>query len=193
MKKVLRVGIFSVICIALIVGYFYYLTSRNSAISNTREDISEVQAILDKDFVNDYPPTPRATVKWYNRIITALYSQDYSDEEFAAMASQIRCLLDDDLLELNPEDIYINSLERDVLDYRNRSKVIVNSEVCSTDEVEYKTIKGERVAYVSAYYFTREGSTYDRTYQDFCLRKDSDGNWKILTFKLSKKDDTNEF
>ncbi len=194
MKKVIRIGIAVVCMAALVLGYYYYISNRNDNNKlNQDVELSEVQAIIDKDFTKEYPPSPRAVVKWYNRIITAYYAEDFDDNELSMMADQARMLLDDELLAVNPKESYIASLKMEIEDYHNRNKVIASSSVCDTAEVEYKKVKGDECAYVSAYYFIREGSSYTRTYEDYCLRKDSDGNWKILTWKLSAEDDTNEF
>lgn len=194
MKKVIRIGICCVVMVALVLGYYYYISTKNDNSMNTSKDeLSEVQAIIDKDFTSSYPASPRAVVKWYNRIISAYYSQEYSQEEFEAMADQARLLLDNELLELNPKEQYVNNLSAEIADYKNRSKIIASSNVCNTAEVEYKTVKGDKCAFVSAYYFIREGSSYTRTYEDYCLRKDADGHWKILTWRLSPGDFTNEF
>lgn len=194
MKKALRIGIAVICMVSLVVGYYFHLSHRNSQVkSEDKVEVSEVQSILTKDFVNDYPATPRSVVKWYNRIITAYYSQDYSDEEFEKMADAARSLLDEELLEVNPRDRYIVALSSEIEDFKNRKRVIVSSSVSDSKEVEYKTVNGHECAYVSTYYFIREGSSYERTYEDFCLRKDSDGRWKILTWRLSQEDRSNEF
>lgn len=188
MKKAIRIGIVSICCIAIIVGYYYYLSVRSAATASSNQvELSEVEYILSKDFNKDYPATPRAVVKMYNRIITALYAQEYTDKEFEQIADQLRMLLDEDLLGFNPRDMYIKNLSNEVTEYHNRNKVILNSSVCDTNDVTYATVKGDECAYVSAYYFTREASSFARTYEDFCLRKDDSGKWKILTFKLSEK------
>lgn len=188
MKKAIRIGIVSICCIAIIVGYYYYLSVRNAATATKDNvELSEVEYIISKDFTKDYPATPRAVVKMYNRIITALYSQEYTDDEFEQIADQLRMLLDEDLLGFNPRDAYIKNLRNEVTEYHNRNKVILNSSVSETNDVRYATVKGYECAYVSAYYFTREASSFARTYEDFCLRKSSDGKWKILTFKLSEQ------
>lgn len=194
MKRVLRIGVAIICMVTLVVGYYSYLSHRNAE-SKTQEatELSEVTSILSKDFENDYPVTPRAVLKWYNRIIAAYYSEEYSDEELVAMADQARCLLDDDLLALNSRDRYLVALKADISDYKDRNRMIVSSTVSDTKEVEYKTVNGYECAYISAYYFIREGSTYDRTYEDFCLRKDENGKWKILSWQLSQEDDTNGF
>ena len=194
MKKFVRISIAVICMVSLVVGYYNYLSRRNDSVkADDVVEISEVQSIINKDFLNDYPVTPRAVVKWYNRIISAYYSQDYTEEELTQMADQCRLLFDDELLAVNPRDRYLLALNADIDNYHERNRVIVSTEVSSTSEVEYKTVNGSECAFLSSYYFVREGSSYDRTYEDFCLRKDKDGKWKILTFKLSPKDDTNGF
>ena len=194
MKKVLRITAAVILMAACIVGYYGYLSNRNASVkAEDNVTLSEIEAIVTKDFSTDYPSTPRSVIKWYNRMITALYAEDYDEDQFQIVADQLREVLDDELLQYNPRDQYVSALRSDVTYYKNRNRVIVNSDVSDTNEVRYDTVKGDSVAFVSAYYFIREGSSYDRTYQDYCLRQDSHGRWKILTFKLSDKDDTNDF
>ena len=194
MKKVLRIGIAIICMVSLIVGYYTYLSRRNDATSSQDNvELSEVQAIISKNFVKDYPATPRAVVKWYNRIITAYYSEEYTQGELEKMADQARMLMDDELLQYNPKDTYLASLSLEIEDYRNRSRTIVSSSVSDSNEVQYKKVNGNDCAFLSTYYFIREGSSYDRTYEDFCLRKDANGNWKILTWRLSTEDEINGY
>ncbi|MCR4693973.1 MAG: hypothetical protein K5773_01450 [Pseudobutyrivibrio sp.] len=189
MKKVLRIGIAVICMVALVVGYYAYLSHRNDQVNaDDNVELSEVQAILSKDFQKDYPVTARSVVKWYNRIIKAYYDQEYSDEELEAMADQARCLLDDELLSYNPKDVYLSSLKLEIADYKNRKRTIVSSSVSDSKEVQYKTVKGDECAFVQTYYFVREGSSYTRTYEEFCLRKDENGDWKILAWQLSSED-----
>lgn len=194
MKKVLRIGIAVICMVSLVVGYYAYLSRRNDSVSaDDSVELSEVQAIISKDFDKNYPATPRAVVKWYNRIITAYYAEEFTQEELEQMADQARKLMDDELLQYNPKDTYVASLNLEIEDYHNRQRVIVSSSVSESGEVQYKKINGYECAFVSAYYFVREGSSYTRTYEDFCLRKDSDGNWKILTWRLSTEDEINGY
>ena len=194
MKKVLRIGIAVICMVSLVVGYYAYLSRRNDSVSaDDSVELSEVQAIISKDFDKNYPATPRAVVKWYNRIITAYYAEEFTQEELEQMADQTRKLMDDELLQYNPKDTYVASLNLEIEDYHNRQRVIVSSSVSESGEVQYKKINGYECAFVSAYYFVREGSSYTRTYEDFCLRKDSDGNWKILTWRLSTEDEINGY
>jgi hypothetical protein len=180
--------------VSLVVGYYAYLSRRNdTAKVDNNVELSEVQAITSKNFTKDYPATPRAVVKWYNRIITAYYAEEFSQGELEKMADQARMLMDDELLQYNPRDTYIASLNMEIEDYHNRQRTIVSSTVSDSNEVRYKKVNGYDCAFLSTYYFVREGSSYTRTYEDFCLRKDSDGNWKILTWRLSTEDEINGY
>ena len=194
MKKVIRIGIAIICMVSLVVGYYTYLSRRNDAVTTQDNvELSEVQAIISKNFKNEYPATPRSVVKWYNRIITAYYSEDFSQDELEKMADQARMLMDEELLQYNPRDTYLASLSLEIEDFHNRSRTIVSSTVSDSNEVQYKKVNGHDCAFLSTYYFIREGSSYDRTYEDFCLRKDSNGNWKILTWRLSTEDEINGY
>ena len=166
------------------------MSRRNDATSaDDAVELSEVQAIISRDFNKDYPATPRAVVKWYNRIITAYYNEEFDQGQLEQMADKARMLMDDELLKYNPKDTYVASLTLEIEDYHNRSRTIVQSTVSDSNEVQYKKVNGYECAFLSTYYFIREGSSYTRTYEDFCLRKDSNGNWKILTWRLSPEGD----
>ena len=194
MRKVLRIGIAVICMVSLVVGYYAYLSRRNDSVStNDNVELSEVQAIISKNFNKEYPATPRSVVKWYNRIITAYYNEEYTQEELEQMADKARMLMDDELLKYNPKDTYLASLTLEIEDYHNRSRTIVSSTVSDSNEVQYKKVNGYDCAFLNTYYFVREGSSYTRTYEDFCLRKDSSGNWKILTWRLSTEDEINGY
>ena len=89
MKKAIRIVIAIICMVSLVVGYYAYLSRRNDSTSaESNVELSEVQAIVSKNFTKEYPATPRAVVKWYNRIITAYYAEEYSQEELEKMAEQ---------------------------------------------------------------------------------------------------------
>ena len=189
MKKAFRIGISIVICVGLVCGYYYYLSHKNEKSAEDAQDkTTEVEKIIERDFDKNYPKTPREVVKWYNRIITAFYGEEYTDEELEKMADQARSLMDDELLSYNPRDTYLKSLKADIEDYKTRDKIIVQSLVSDSNDITYATVDGDYCAYVDAYYFSREASDYSRTYEEFVLRRDDEGHWKILSFRLTEGD-----
>ena len=193
MKTALRIGVTIIVCAAIVLGYYYYLSRKNDKQSSEQSDeMSEVDKIVSRDFAGNYPSSPREVVKWYNRIITAYYREKYSDEELEKMAGQAQMLMDEELLKYNDKNTYLTSLKADIENYKNRKREIVQSRVCDSNDIRYDTVKGFSCAYVNTYYFVKEGSSYTRSYQEFVLRKDKEGNWKILTFRLTQGDTEGE-
>lgn len=184
MKKV-RLIIIAIACVCLIcAGYFFF--SQNNAVSE--EDLTEVEKVLVKDLKKDYPKTPREVVKFYNRIIKCYYSEDLSDKDLEDMVDQMLYLLDEDLILVNPRDEYYKSVVSDIEQYKKEKKQIVSTDVCDSNDVTYiDDVKDgsdevDKLAYVNTSYFINTDGKFTNTYQQFVLRQDEDGHWKILTF-----------
>lgn len=190
MKNVVRIVVLSICFAVLIVGYYFYLSRRDGVMKEemSLEPESELSKVLAKDFSKQYPETPRSVIKWYNRIIMLYYDKDTTDDDVEKLCDQAMMLFDADLLQANPREFYLANVRADITEYRDRGREIRQSSVQSSGDVEYKTIKDRDYAYVIAYYFTKEGSNYTRTYQKFALRKDEMGKWKILAFELTDED-----
>ena len=182
MKKNGQKIIFAVVCVVIIVGLFWYTAAKKGNSAGNNDDLTEVEKVITKNLEKNYPETPREVVKFYNRIITCFYDEEYTDDELYELGDQARLLMDDELLENNSRDDYFKSLKADIEDYHDKSKKIESSSVCSSDEVKYQKIDGDDCAYVTASYFVNENKSYTRTNQTYVLRKDKDGKWKILVF-----------
>ena len=184
MKKYIKVIVLSIVCIGIIVGYYYYLTYRDKKDIENSTELTKVGEVLAKDLEKDYPPTPREVIKFYDKILKCYYNEEYEQEELEEMADQARLLMDEELLKKNPKDQYMLMLEADIKDYKDNERKLVDTTVCDSKEVEYKKVDGRECAYVVSRYFVREGNTYSNSSQKYVLRKDEDGNWKILGFKM---------
>lgn len=184
MKKV-RLIIIAIACICLICGGYFFF-SQNNAVSE--DELTEVEKVLVKDLKKDYPKTPREVVKFYNRIIKCYYSEDLSDKDLEDMVDQMLYLLDEDLLLVNPRDEYYKSVLSDIEEYEEKNKYVVSTDVCDSNDVTYvDDVKDgsdevDKLAYVNASYFINTDGKFTNTYQQFVLRQDEDGRWKILTF-----------
>lgn len=192
MKKKARVTVLSVICIAAVLGGYLYLTLHRRASVEDAADLTKIQEIITKDLDQKYPATPREVVKLYNRIITCYYDEEYTQDELYDLGDQARKLFDAELLDNNPRDQYFEDLQNEIKDYKERSKTIVSSTVSKSNDVKYETVDGDECAYVTSSYFIQEKKSYSRTYQMYVLRKDEDGNWKILVFYKVEGDSSDE-
>ena len=75
----------------------------------------------------------------------------------------------------------------------NAEKQITVATVCGSADVVNKKVKGEDCAYVTSSYFMKEANkSYARTVQEYVLRQNEDGDWKIIGFYLKEGDSENE-
>lgn len=192
MKKKIGLAVAAVVCVGLVVGLFYLFSNQRRTSVEDITELTEVQKLITENLEKNYPARPREVVKLYNRIITCFYGEDYTDEELEALGDQARMLFDDELLANNPRDEYFAALRAEIEEYRERTKEIVNSSVCASNDVKFQVVDGDECAYVTATYFISEDKEYSRTHHMYVLRKDEDGKWKILVFYQIEGDTSDE-
>lgn len=183
MKQV-RVAIAGVACVALLVGFYYFLSHRTQPGAEEKVEITEITKVTTKNLDTSYPATPREVIKFYNRVLGCVYNDEYTEEEFDKLAEQIWTVMDTDLQEANPLDQYRETLWADAEAYHAQKRVIATMSVCDSSDVELKKVGGRECAYVTASYFLQSDKSFYRTNQQYVLRKDSDGKWKIYGFAL---------
>lgn len=181
MKKT-RIVILAIVIVAAICTAFYIVNNNSKKESAKEAGLTEIQKITTRNMEKDYPATPREVIKFYNRIVKCYYGRQYSDDELEQLADQALSMFDDDLLKKNQKESYIESVKSDAAQYEEDNKSISQTDVCDSNDVKYMTDNGDDIAYVTASYFIKNGSSYTKTYQEYVLRKDGDGDWKILTF-----------
>ncbi|MBR2046539.1 MAG: hypothetical protein IJ958_10485 [Agathobacter sp.] len=183
--KNLKYVIIGIACICLICVGFYFFSQEHAT---TEKDLTEVEKVMVRKLDENYPKTPREVVKFYNRIISCYYGEELTEEQLNKLVDQMMCLLDEDLLIVNPRDEYYNSIVADIELYKKANKSVVSTDVCDSNEVKYVddvkegTSEVDKIAYVDASYFVNEDGDFVYSYQQFVLRQDDDGRWKIITF-----------
>lgn len=180
MKKTYMIVI-AILCIGLIVGGYVFWMKQSEKPSGDVE-LTAAQKLITKDLEKAYPATPREVVKVYNEIITCFYKEEYTEDELEALGDQARLLMDAELLGNNPRDEYFKKLKAEIADYKRDERVIISYNLCSSNEVQFVTVDERECAYVKTSYFIKDKTGHSRTYQMYVVRKDDDGNWKILVF-----------
>lgn len=178
-KKNLSAIIAVVVCAALCIGYYYYLSNRDSG---KEKNLTEVEQVITKSLDKSYPKTAREVIKFYNRIVKCYYNEEYTDKQLEQLADQARALMDEELLERNPKADYMKSLKKEIEEYKEEGKKIASISMDITNEIDYKKVKGDECAYVDVNYFVKGDDDSVRAAQTYILRKDADGKWKILGF-----------
>lgn len=189
MKKNVRVIIIAVLCIGLICGGFY-LFSQNLD-SGNEDELTDVQKVLVKDLEKNYPKTPREVVKLYNKIVACYHDANTTDEQIGELVDQMMCLFDKDLIAKNSRNEYYAAVVADIELYKQSKKTIVNISICNTNEVDYVTDdrNDDQLAFVNTDYFVNTDGQFSYSYLRVGLRKDADGNWKIVGVTLREVED----
>lgn len=190
-KRIIATVVGMCILAAVVISAFYILTKRQDKSSESVAG-SETEKIIAKDLKNNYPGTPREVLKIYSRITKCIYNETVSQEQLKQLAGQIRVLFDEELLSANPENEYMEDLQSEVNEYKEQKKSIVSYVVQKSSSVNKSTVEGKEYATILATYMVKEKNSYVKSYEEFILRQDDKGRWKILGFRLLKPEEVDD-
>lgn len=179
--KNLKKIIIGLVMVVLVVGYYFYLSNKPMTPQPVVSANEEVAKLINRNLEGAYyPQFPADVVKFYSRIMQAYYSDNVTDKEVRALGSQARKLFDTELLAKNPEEEFYKKLEADVEEYHKLERIIPDFTVESAADIKPFTFQQETYAKVLATYLVREKGSIATIYQEYTLRKDKSGYWKIL-------------
>ena len=184
--------VIAIACIALICGGFYFMLSNGDG--NQEKELTEAEKVITKDLDNNYPKTPREVIKLYNRILMCYYDKETTDEQLEDLADQMMKILDEELLLANDKETYYASVLAEVARYEKEGKVLVEADVCDSNDVKIITDKDkdDEIAYVTASYLVRESGNVYRDHQEHVLRKDGKGRWKLVVSRQIEGEDSDD-
>lgn len=173
------------VLIVAVVGYYCYLVNRSNRRVEERT-LTTVENILLRDLENNYPPTPKEVIRYYNDIIKCFYNEECSQEQLEELALKARGLYDQELLDHNAWDTYIFNLEAEIQDFKNNNRKISNISLAASTDVDEFTKDGYKFAKIRCGYNILQGRDASSTIQVYLLRKDGDGHWKIYGWDLAE-------
>lgn len=179
------IGGLGVVCV-LIFGIYLAmnLKSDDSVFEKDSQKNTEAQNILAKDVERNYPATVREVVRLYSRISKCYYNEAISEEEFTQLAQLQRNLFDEEFLEHNPWDTFIESLANEVIAAKTNKETMMHYVVQKQSSVKEWDADEMHYAKIIACY-TMKGEDYTKTYEEFLLREDASGRWKIVGWRLT--------
>ncbi|MBE5949742.1 MAG: hypothetical protein E7261_12085 [Lachnospiraceae bacterium] len=206
MKK-FRTGLLIVLFLVAGLLFYAYLSDKDGTDQEVTKEATEISKLLSKDLTKEYPETPREIVKLYSRITVCFYDEEHTDEEIGKLADMSLMLFDNELLEKNPKNEYLVNLKAVIDEYASTEKIITDYTVQSSNMIDKYTVDGVDYAKVRVMYSMRDFKLledkdtgflsgcgtgarknkeyrYYTTYEDFLLRKDENGKWKILVWQV---------
>lgn len=182
--------IIMLIMLALVLGYYAYLSNRSTKEKEEEVVISAVQEVLLRDMERNYPPTPKEVIKYYSELTQCFYNQELTEEDLKALGNRAKEMYDEDLAVNQPEESYFSNLQFDIDSFHERQLTIVSFSTSSSTDVEEFTQDGRKWARLYCIYNLRQGSEMLSTQEVFLLRKDEEGHWKIYGWDLANAVET---
>lgn len=179
-----------IVLIVMVISYYFHLSNKTMP-DRTEESaqISVVQSLLLDNIETHYPPSPKEVVKYYCEITKAFYNETYTDQELTELALKITELYDEELLANNAEEQYLIDIKTDIQSFRQQKCTISSYTTSSSVDVDYFRADGFEFAKLYCMFTLRQGTELRYTTEQFLLRKDASGHWKIYGWKLADPDE----
>ncbi len=188
-KNTIVTVIVMIVVAAVIVGGYFFISARKNADNyEGGKDKTEVDSLLEKNLDTGYPVTAREVVKFYSRILKSYYNEVLTEDQLGRLLDQMRRLFDDELLAENPRETHLADLKEEINDFAARKCTITSYQVEQAGNIITWSDEGKDYSRVIASYTEKEDNDYLKVYEEFILRKDVFGKWKILGWRLTDKD-----
>ncbi len=187
-KKVAKLAGSLCLVVVLVLAVFLLLNQRedDSTFSKDGKKSTEAQNILAKDVDRNYPATVREVVRLFSRISQCYHNQAISEDEFKALAEMQRKLFDEEFLENNPSETFVNNLSAEIEAAKAREYTMIGWRVQKQSSVEtWQDGDNSFASIVACYTMSDKSAGYTKTYEEFLLREDENDRWKIVGWRLT--------
>mgnify|MGYP006989190189 CR=1 FL=1 len=185
-----RSGIISLVVLfvvlaAIVASYAFHINRKAAQDAEKVVESTAVQKVLMKDLERNYPPTPKEVVKYFAEITKCFYNEDYTEEELEQLALKIQGLYDTELIENKSQEDYMADLRSEIASMKNSESKISSYVLSSSVDVEEFVENGYSCARLYCTFNVKQGTSGTvRSMEQFVLRKDDDGHWKIFGWEL---------
>lgn len=181
------VGIVMAFLAVFIIGGFFLVRSIGLKNLEIKKSKTEVEKLMELNLDDNYPGNAREVLKIYNRILKCCYNEELTDEQIKKLAEQNQKLFDEQLLEKNPLDQYVEKLKKDIEDYKSKKTTIANIAIQDLAEAEREERGGYKFCNLLVSYIVKDTKGLKTTNEKYYLREDDKGRWKILFWELTYK------
>ena len=181
------VGIVMALLAVFIIGGFFLVRSIGLKNLDLKKSKTEVEKLMELNLDDNYPGNAREVLKIYNRILKCCYNEELTDEQIKKLAEQNQKLFDEQLLEKNPYDQYVEKLKKDIEDYKSKKTTIANIAIQDLAEAEREERGGYKFCNLLVSYIVKDTKGLKTTNEKYYLREDDKGRWKILFWELTYK------
>lgn len=179
MRRFPKSAAVAAVMLITVFALYYYLVNKVER-QKPETETTAIQDVLLKNLENDYPPTVREVIKYYNEIMSCYYNESPTDEELQKLADKALGLYDAELVGFQDEGVYIENLKSETASYAASETVLSYVALSSSTAVDYYTYNGRECAQIRCIYTMRQKTNLATVKEIYVLRKDDEGRWKIL-------------
>ncbi len=185
-KDYSAVRVIVVVCVlaAMAVGFYYYISHMDRGGGEDEVTVTKSQQALMRNLASNYPASPKEVVKYYCEITQCFYNESHTEEEVEALAMKIRELYDEELVSGQEKEKYLESIKVDILSMAGNGMTVSSFGLPSSTDVEYFSSNGDEWAKMYCNFNIRQETKMLNTIEQFLLRKDENGRWKIYGWQL---------
>jgi len=178
MKKVVY-SIVPIVFIAIII--ILYMGNGEKIVKRAKNETYD--QIIQIDLENNYPATPSEVMELYGKIKKLMYSATFDDSDIEKLQNLIKMqikLYDDELINYNGgEKLITLNATKNIKTFRDQKYKIIDFKKQVSSSVQFD--ENENILkFVNVIEYINKG---DNFYMTYCLRKDKNGRWKILSYK----------
>lgn len=182
---IISLVVFGIVLVAIVVGYAFHINRKSAQDAEIAVESTAVQKVLMRDLERNYPPTSKEVVKYFAEITKCFYNEDYTDEELEQMALKIQGIYDAELIENKSQEDYMTDLRSEIADWKKNGYTISSYVLSASVDVEEFVENGYSCERLYCTFNVKQGTNGTvRSMEQFVLRKDDDGHWKILGWDL---------
>ena len=105
--------------------------------------------------------------------------------QFQQLVTMQRLLFDEEFLDNNPLESFVNNLSSEIEEMRKTKSTMISYRVQKQSSVVSWESGENKFSSIVASYTLKEDSEYKKTYEEFLLREDENGRWKIVGWRLT--------
>lgn len=185
-NSIVKTTIVLVVLAAMIVGFYYYISHKDAKEKEDDVTITKSQQVLMRNLETNYPPSPKEVVKYYCDITQCFYNETHAESEVEELAMQIRKLYDEELVGNQTEEEYLTQIKLEVLSMASNGITISSYGLPSSTDVTYFSEDGYEWARMYCTLNMRQETKMLNSVEQFLLRKDENGRWKIYGWELAE-------
>lgn len=151
--------------------------------------LSKIDEVILKDLDEAYPASVREVIKYYYKVLQCMFNGEATDKQIVHLIDKERALFDKELLKKNEYGTFVKKRNEEISKYEKNDIKLLKFVIEDSEEIRYWQNNKAQMASIKAHIFMTGKKEYKDVYQEYVLRKDKTGKWKILSWDNTSDED----